>query len=142
MKLELKHLAPYLPYGLNGDYQVKDVNENAPSEIRKKKLRSDNVDFFLDFCKPILRPLSDLTNNYDTIINELEDVINGDNFDFSFLEDLSFRINPHYEYERMFITFEQREKIRNKLFEWHFDVFGLIKQGLAIDMFTLNTKDK
>jgi len=57
MKLELKHLAPYLPYGLkglgkfpNGKNNIRDINVN-------------NIMAFVDNdinSKPILRPLSDL----------------------------------------------------------------------------------
>ena len=36
------------------------------------------------------------------------------------------------------LIFKQKYWIAQKLFEWHFDVFGLIEAGLAIDINTLN----
>ncbi len=35
---------------------------------------------------------------------------------------------------------ENRYKVVKKLFEWHFDIFGLIPAGLAIDINTLKRK--
>jgi len=63
--LELKYIASYLPFGLKGVFQVRDVFSNSPEESRIKDLRTDNVDFFRDFCKPLLRPLSDLTKEIE-----------------------------------------------------------------------------
>ena len=37
-----------------------------------------------------------------------------------------------------FDVYPYQNKLRSKLFEWHFDVFGLIEKGLAIDINTLN----
>lgn len=51
MRLELKHLAPYLPYQLE---VINNVN-------RKSELTLDNFNYYIDKgVKPILRPLSDL----------------------------------------------------------------------------------
>jgi hypothetical protein len=119
--LELKHLAPYLPYGLKGNYEVSEVVPSAKFELRKKELRTDNIDFFLSYAKPILRPLSDLTK-------EIE--VNGKKFipieeldmDISFTSDLLF-----------LVTYGDVEK----LLEWHFDVFELIQKGLAVDINTI-----
>ena len=66
MKLELKHLAPYLPYGLK---YVKYSYNNSP--IRHDIMQGvstngiyacgDITPLSFKNCKPILRPLSDLT---------------------------------------------------------------------------------
>jgi hypothetical protein len=85
-KLELKHLAPYLPYGLNGIYNGKRVDFN-----------SDNIYTFTLNAKPIFKPLpfKDFTSR-----------------DYTYNEWIFF-------------------------FKGHFDVFGLIEKGLAIDINTL-----
>ena len=89
--------------------------------------------------KPILRPLSDLTNPclVDGIIPlDVFDKTGNDKFEYEDLRvfailrsisdgvvDHGVDILPYYVIER--------------LFQWHFDVFGLIEKGLAIDINTL-----
>ena len=133
MKLELKHLTPYLPYSLriktkhgwdtmttlnewqvNGDHEDSYSYEDHPNEI-------------LEF-KPILRPLSDLTkvikHNRDEFIPYIEY-----NYISEFLEELStldYTYMDHVQY-----------KVINVLFELHFDVFGLIEKGLAVNINTI-----
>lgn len=64
-KLELKHLAPYLPYGLkintaeNEMYLIDFKNKKIESLFRGHLINIYEWDEF----KPILRPLSDLTSN-------------------------------------------------------------------------------
>ena len=137
MKLELKHITPYLPYGLKG--LITDVieNENWHDEVESVCF-VDNVLTFGDACdvyldepnettfNPILRPLSDLTK-------EIEH--NGEKFvpierlaywfDFTYLDTLSLYIQE-YPYN-----------VVEKLFEWKFDYFDLIPNGLAIDINTI-----
>jgi len=64
-ELTIEHICGYLPYGLDGRYNIQDVSDHYPSEIRQKILRSDNVAFFIDHCKPLLYPLSHLTKEID-----------------------------------------------------------------------------
>ena len=118
MKLELKHLAPYLPYNLkiktnygwdtvttlneyevNGDHEHSYSYEDHPNEV-------------LEF-KPILRPLADLEN--DEYKNRI--------FNREYIIDKKTDTDLGY-YEWCY------------LFENHFDVFGLIEKGLAIDINT------
>lgn len=124
MKTELKHLAPYLPYGLksyveyDGHKLIKDINVNNVMCIVDGEVLS----------KPILRPLSDLTKEIEVNMEKFypyeklhlcySDVTN-------FLND-DLWIGQWWDYEKV-----------TKLFEWHFDVFGLIEKGLAIDINTL-----
>lgn len=138
MKLELKPLAPYLPYGLNykGEY-------GGISTLRKLEYcRSYNKEndcftdefgvdgYLIQYIKPVLRPISDLTK-------EIE--VNGEIFDMANWlmkyghNSALYHLSKPYGYEK--VTYEVMEK----LFEWHFDVFGLIEKGLAID---INTLDK
>ena len=127
MKLELKHLASYLPYGLN----IKDVKHGSVFEAlhfitiqhQDFSLFKGNFDQLINdkYLKPILFPLSSLTkdemknitksdfNRYsedylDTILNTMKREINSKKL-------------PYY--------------LMEKLFERKFDVFGLIDAGLA-----------
>jgi hypothetical protein len=115
MKLELKHLAPYLPYRLkfvrgNSGY-LEFVMDCAGScyLYSENKLRYDYRD-----VRPILRPLSDL--ELDEFTNKI--------FNIEYIIDKETDADLGY-YEWCF------------LFSEHFDVFGLIEAGLAIDINTL-----
>lgn len=122
--LELKHLAPYLPY----DLECKSDNGN----VGKLDSLNTEVDDFTGM-KPILHPLSDLTK-------EME--YNGEKF--VPFKKILFSINNEDENRpdlrvRIWIKEPQNMPffVIQKLFEWHFDVFGLIDKGLAIDINTL-----
>jgi len=140
-KLELKHLAPYLPYGLKGKYgdsnTIWTLNP-AITEIRYESEELPLYHFISKFPpKPILRPLSDLTR-------EIE--VNGERFipiywfehnskdtmyfEDDFLRGIVLRGNSYK------IT-QCSYNILQILLKWHFDVFGLIEKGLAIDINTL-----
>jgi hypothetical protein len=148
MKLETKHLAPYLPYKLKmvmthdsfEDFENIDSDEDCllkGSIWELYVLTTDYIDFFGGECddfavkgeryrianngtlKPILRPLSDLTLEECTkcdILN-VTSALSGQKPEF---------ILRHTSY----IDIE-------KLISLHFDVFGLIEKGLAIDINTL-----
>lgn len=73
--------------------------------------------------KPILRPLSDLTKKY--YFDNLKDG------DFELSEEIIKEIKT---ISRGYLKFYQL----NYLLNHHFDVFGLIEKGLAIDINTLN----
>lgn len=137
-KLELKHLAPYLPYGLK-------VKSNLTGSILTLKGISyrgslQNEEGFdmtnINRSKPILRPLSDLKK-------EIE--VNGEKFfPFEYLQNNYPCFGFDYNNEEGFIlkTDVVNYKylpymILYKLFEWNFDVFGLIDKGLALDINTL-----
>lgn len=120
MKLELKHLAPYLPYGLK--YIYKGIEWDLTHLETSTKDRE---------YKPILRPLSDLTK-------EIE--VNGEKFvPFDYISDYNPNTKEIYPCVIMDDGIIEMHywKDFEKLFEWHFDVFGLIDAGLAIDINTL-----
>lgn len=155
-KLELKHLAPYFPYGLKGvEYIGGELFLLCQIDLTKKypTIWESNVNLNKQRtgCKPILRPLSDLTK-------EIE--VNGEKFipiewlrnnidkkiQFSKMGFLDYEvkgINPKLHYS-IFDVYQYEIELSDillfseKLFEWHFDVFGLIEKGLAIDINTLN----
>jgi hypothetical protein len=135
MKLELKHLAPYLPYELkiktkhgfdtmetlngwlvNGDHEESYSYEDHPNET-------------LEF-KPILRPLSDLIS-----------LINIDFEDEKFKPiDVIIRKGGCHSAVALHVKIGKGTlgfKYFDLLLQWHFDVFGLIDAGLAIDINTL-----
>lgn len=57
----LKSLVGYLPYGLKGLFETRDVMPaTSQNETRVKTLKVDNVEFFVKYCVPILYPLSSL----------------------------------------------------------------------------------
>lgn len=126
MKLELKHLAPYLPYGL------KIINESGTGTQQLNKISISHIILYdrIKEVKPILRPLSDITK-------EIEH--NGEKF-VPYNE-----IRKNYGFSKSDLAYLQRNLcyitrygICEKLFEWNFDVFGLIEAGLAIDINDLN----
>jgi hypothetical protein len=61
----LEHdLCPRLTYGVKGTFILSDVvnlKDGQRDESRIKELNSDSLTFFLKYCKPFLRPMSDLT---------------------------------------------------------------------------------
>ena len=133
MKLELKHLAPYLPYGLKGlckrppHYESFEINCKllglSPMLIVKcydksgNKWKGKDELLFTEF-KPILRPLSDLA---------LEDAKEHNYPDEGHLE--RSLLSGHAPYS-VWIEFVKE----------HYDVFGLIEKGLAIDINTLKNE--
>lgn len=146
-KLEFKHFAPYLPYNLQIKNSIGKVIElvfsDAPYHFKKG-------------FKPILRPLSDLTK-------EIE--YNGEIFIPIYkLFEIEYKGTTHFENVRKmyfeevgrfitcshfgtaattYINVLNLEKNNywkiQKLHEWHFDVYALINNGLAVDVNTLKS---
>ena len=134
MKLEIRHLTSYLPYGLN----IKDVKHGSVFEAlhfittphQDFSLFKGNFDQLTNdkYLKPVLFPLSSLTK---------EITINGESF-IPIREIKNLELFSHYELEdfvRNNFTYGYIESLSyqllSQLFEWKFDVFGLIEAGLA-----------
>ncbi len=144
MKLQLKHIAPYLPYKLFGKVYGKNTidkllgiygtdGHTLTMSYRVNNHNTVDYDCNINEFKPILRPLSDLTK-------EIE--VNGENFvpiekvqDWNTSIDFAKEFEALLEDERWLSTTSYL--LVELLFEWHFDVFGLIEEGLAIDINTL-----
>lgn len=141
MKLELKHLAPYLPYGLKcwvKDYPM-ELKNGATNDVfmLDALYRQGNLEcVFHDLVesekgfkdiKPILSPLSDLNKKDHCVFSTPE-----------YNQDIGILMSPNVS--KIDIQ-ETQYVVMEKLFEWHFDVFGLIPQGLAIDINTLTGFD-
>lgn len=161
MKMELKYLKNYLGTGLKGKYKLSDVinlSNNQKDEIRDIKLIGDNVNFFLLHAKPLLLPLSALTEQMEDGSVPIYKLLNADKGDFEwkfvkgklpFQDRFEIWTYPESFYEEGDIPSQLIESIHinsilsqpyhriEKLFEWHFDVFKLIDAGLAIDKRTI-----
>ena len=154
-KLELKYLAPYLPYGLKW-YQKRMDSEPTEHltmtavQIDKELSLGIDVQFeddgwlgenesegslFIEgatsWTKPILRPLSDLVNN------EYENRI-AYPIDHSFLIEKDRLDVIGFRTSESWIDITKWMPFYESLFENHFDVFQLIPDGLAIDINKLN----
>ena len=177
MKLELKHLAPYLPYEFKFISEM-DKPYDEFGEVRVWTadgiiklfgnfclITSENNDAYdINFSKPILFPLSSLTKeitingkNFMPIKNLFElhhcgmrikerlqcfsfnkNKIKYDDFNCAITDGVNMFGYSNYggfkaididEY-RDYTVINQLELLM-KLFEWKFDVFGLIEAGLA-----------
>ncbi len=137
MKLELKHLSPYLPYRLKGiSYDEIENTLDTIIGLDEDEITTSIGKVEYHNLKPILHPLSDLTK-------EIE--VNGERFvpieklyyldilhyDISLSEFINLDVVADHIFSNQFI------KLYNKLCEWHFDIFGLIENNLAIDINTL-----
>ncbi len=133
--IEIKHLAPYLPHDavfihVTGKYPYSFHWDKIPLLLEKP-----------DEYKLLLRPLSDLKKEI-TMANGTSIIPN------VYLNKITGLKNANYRpfltgffwgtYACEGITYE----IYTKFFEWHFDVFGLIDKGLAIDLNTLTNDHK
>ena len=132
-KLELKHLTPYFPYKL----KTVGFTKIYPDPIITGVLSSNNHVYWnyhgatgawnLKDIKPILRPLSDLKKEIDMQGEKVSayEILPGRE-----REDYENPILGYWSWNAMQILFEN-----------HFDVFGLIEKGLAIDINTLKKQD-
>ena len=137
MKLETKHLAPYLPYNLKCEVlnsgQEKEIGEmiavyNDGSACFGNIVESKKG---FEYIKPILQPL--FNDNFDYTIflmdnfpeekwaDAYNDIMNGVGFGVK-IEQIPYELHEF-------------------LFQNHIDVFGLIEKGLAIDINTLSVQN-
>ena len=165
-EITLEQLSSYSPYGLKIIHglirkQITAISLESPFVFCTTYLGSRQKQM-VNFkeVKPILRPLTDLTKEIEVngerfvpIVKLLE--INNPKW---FAEKNGSRyenIEHNTEgYPRAWVKFQatisimintsdilnERHIIIQKLLSWHFDIFGLIEQGLAIDINTLNSE--
>ncbi len=141
-ELEPKFLTPYLPYSLKVVMEGKKTNVAWMSTKNIAVIRPQGIGEYKKIAwthahlniKPILRPLSDLTK---------EITIDGVtfmpyNFVSTFSRETIDYLREHGEVfqDHSLTVIPYRDAI--KLFEWKFDVFRLIQNGLAIDINDLN----
>lgn len=194
MKLELKHLAGYLPYGLPARLSnegIFNLDSEYPNDHKNKVGYISNFNWYngefagelkiskkfsfdfdsADEIQILLRPLSDLTKeievNREKFVPLLKicDFLNIHYTSFSLLDRYSIDLVLSTEYHRANSKTKEPQKIRfwfsnfngtsfycsnmnkliykdlygaiQKLYEWHFDIYGLIEKGLA---FHINTQ--
>lgn len=143
-----KALCSYLPWKLKGVTQKKNTAWMQKGSIITMSI--EYIGLFLEpslYVKPILRPLSDLTKEIDLNENEYWIPIESIFHDWrkSLKLELSFTdgaLNELWlEYPDAKGDYVQESSMTlkdwNTLFQHHFDVFGLIEKGLAIDINTI-----
>lgn len=139
-RLELKHIAPYLPYGLKvlrDSNTEKDISEidglfiNGAIHLKKTN-RIDYFHFF-PYIKPILLPLSKLSIEEKIVIGR---ILYGDNTLHK-----AFAVDSAESWIRKgmrpVMSLQTALDVTEYLFSIHADVFNLVEQGLAIDKDTL-----
>lgn len=131
----LEYVAPYLPYGVKWKllgqtslltmsgltYETLYIEEGAALNITPKKE-------FNSYLRLILRPLPDLT----------KPCLEGDRVPINELYDMFGQKLMLDEFNRLVcpITCEPFIIVK-QLYRWHFDIYGLIEKGYAIDINTL-----
>ena len=130
MKLELKHLAPYLPYELKVTRNLKKIDTLGIFIGLEFGKNVYDVSYVLcNDLKPILRPLSEIESYFeplafnDSKILEVLDVNYLDDFGNMSIQDIE-----HYSFTNYPVS------VYNLLLEHHFDVFGLIHNNMAISV--------
>lgn len=125
-KLEIHHITPYLPYGLKS---VTTANHYGVPQLIREVTPYNFMNFIEETtdAKLLLRPLSDLQEKI---------TVNGVSF---IPEEVLFNLKFDYEISVAMVAgsvVNKRIEVNpywmvQKLFEWNFDVFGLIEKGLA-----------
>ena len=131
MKLELKHLAPYLPYSLMFKHTIIDKTLEMIGVENQPNLRVRLIDGLYvceqEILKPILRPMFDLVAD-----KEICDLLNLE------LEPNGLFLNGWYLLQNSLnavaISYEEMQNVLTILYSKHYDVFGLIPVGLAISI--------
>ena len=129
MKLEIKHLAPYLPYGLKAKFKAK--NKKTCRKYVKGTISVmysdcsiccyDTVNATPDKFQPILRPLSYYADIDSDAMNDL-------NCDLSDQIQISEFASKRISLSAISVS------AYNICLSNHIDVFGLIDQGLALPL--------
>lgn len=134
IELELKHIAPYLPYNI----QARDVG-NHDKIIKNNAILATVACTYPHAIKPLLRPMSDL---FKEIEHQGEKVCVAELIrDSAPNEKHLWGINTKQQTltnitrERFWMPLKEPLSLPywaiEILFEYHFDVFGLIENGLA-----------
>lgn len=127
MKLEVKHLAPYAPYGVRvilgtTERDLTAISLDSPyCFVTAHKGSREKQMVGIENVKPILRPLSDLPKQ------------NGDDDNYNYLGIVNFAHAFSLDGKEVGVLAMPYLFIE-ELFKEHYDVFGLIKKGLAIDI--------
>ncbi len=129
-KLELKHLVPYLPYGLKIRVRLNRFSCGAGGKLYTDKdveLTYKNITKFqpmkhYNSVKPILRPLSEI-KQFEDIMDEFSE-FSWNAFEEHFLCNILGRSLNCFD--------NVNYTIMELCFKHHLDIFGLIDKGLAV----------
>lgn len=152
-KLELKHICGYLPWGLQVEYNNRSCKmEVLYAETDEVYLRFENCieGEIADICciKPLLRPISSLREPLEDGSVPIVDI--ADLFlkprKHKLLDGKAVSKYGYLEFEDSTKRFFERDgsgelfqpthsfEMTEYLFQHHFDVYGLIDKGLAINL--------
>lgn len=124
MKLSFEKVAPYLPYSLG------IINVVG----KRTELTTENLTFHLEKgFKPVLRPLED-TQTLEVDFGSEKGVFKDNYFGFT---NFMFYYNEYKEFGRAYWHNRAPYVVVKRLLEYNYDVFGMIEDGLAIDINTL-----
>lgn len=141
MTLKIKHLMPYLAYKLKFlDLKCEpDDNISIMEALDVNGAISDNcgnIDIKLNEIKPILSPISDLEKLIKTEFDKLDE-LRMSNYTSEII-DLFCYENTGTDENISEINLEKLPyECVEYMFKYHYDFFGLIEKGLAIDKNTL-----
>lgn len=137
MKLEFKHFKHYLDTGLKVVHHDGEIE--TPNYSRWQMIMGIP---FSHRPKLLLHPLSDLAKEIEHNGEEItwpETVLNAMLPEGVSIDREDLEVEPQEEYPATrYIEWIKIYGVMEKLFEWHFDVYGLIEQGLAVNINTLN----
>lgn len=133
-KLTIEHLAPYVPYGLkaiSGNGFKFEISQISNTHVFYKTDNDfvSNIDC-IDDCKPIMRPISDIVKK---IKHNNEILIPSEELIERKIMDHDLDIILSVSFETLAELLPRSYSLFEFLFKYHFDVFGLIEKGLAID---------
>lgn len=152
MNLEIKHIAPYLPYGLKMLFTYGNKVGELTNLYDIKQY--DDIKLSIDYSqgehiwmyKPILRPLSDLNTlgeqefateySIDLMLKKLHPKMGVSFFEHN--KKLHFEFDLSFDHSSTLLCdFEIYEQVKNELLRSHYDILGLIDLGLAVNINTL-----
>lgn len=164
MELELKHLAAYLPYGLKLLYRDESVRDLLYLQTNHT---SDVVHIFKPILRNLSDLTKEIEVNGERFVPidrigkmsgvkqlerfECDDIVgygwtesygdDGQGYELSFnTEKMTFGVWADMKDDGGAMLYEVGGYNEvQKLLEWHFDIYGLIESGLAIDINTLNS---
>lgn len=145
MKLQLKDLAGYLPYSLN----IRYIERNDTQILDCRNLNV--ICSVQSHLKPILRPLLYLTKEIEVNGEKFVPMVELLKLEYPTQEKIgrySEIIVSEKGFPNAFYTYQANRCLTiytshidgipfwiiKKLLEWHFDIYGLIEKGLAIDI--------
>lgn len=143
MELTIEHLAPYLPHDLeivvHGDGWDITGFDIMMNTVKCVNPVSKPRNFRIKDAKPLLRPLSQLTEEIEhggerfVPLNELNKNFAWDEVYLVNYANSGLGWHIDFSFANTAIPFQNNYNAIQKLFEWHFDVFELIDNGLAIE---------